>query len=84
MRRAGRTASCTSRRATAPGLLTDIVKVLKDINVNVVSAEVGCSPWPPASAQPLAGSTPRPSCTALQCCPLRLRLSRVKDEETVK
>ena len=26
--------------ADRPGLLTDIVKVLKDINVNVISAEV--------------------------------------------
>lgn len=28
-----------------PGLLTDIVKVLKDISVNVISAEVRALPW---------------------------------------
>ena len=48
-----------------PGLLTDIVKVLKDINVNVVSAEVRHAPascMQPAHAcdhaAPLAGRCP--------------------------
>ena len=52
-----------------PGLLTDIVKVLKDINVNVISAEVGGSKC--YSISPCVQGQ-RQLCGAHQACVARL------------
>ncbi len=43
-----------------PGLLTDIVRTLKDLNVNVISAEVGAFSF----LLYLAGNIPYMSCIA--------------------
>ena len=57
-----------------PGLLTDIVKVLKDINVNVISAEVGqhyshpCLPSQPHHLQQHPAHAFEPLCQAT--CPV--------------
>ena len=56
------------RTKDRPGLLVEVVKVLKDINVNVISAEVGADVHACSIGRPEARSPSRGASRARRLC----------------